>query len=459
MNTSAAVDRLLEGWLQDSAPTTAPQGLHAAAIGAARGRRQRPAWLVAVRGGTIGSFDRPASVGAPTAWPALGQRRGFNALPMTVRIALLAGLALALVGGTLLAGGQLLRSHQPTVTNRPSIAPRAVLAPTPDLPFKTPTFVSAVSLPDGRVLIVGGLASGRGSIFDPATNTFTPTEPMLVARLGPAIALLPDGRVLIAGGQTFGPDPARAWTAEIFDPATGVFSATDRMASDRAPGHCGTQYVIICRPLATALNDGRILVTGGFSGSADLYDPSTQRFRSLAIGCTARGDVVTLSDGRVLTMCLSDLGNRGAIFDPATSSFSLTGSSTTMTSAGIAALLPDGRVLLAGEGLNGSVRTPGGIQPARRAGVFDPATLIFMPLDAAGNLDTASAKVILPDGRILVLGQANAMIFDPLTMTFSIAAGLSRINVTEPAAQLHDGRVVLFGDSTTGFVLDPSLVP
>lgn len=55
MTADDRFDRDLEGWLEAIVPTRAPAGLHNAAIDRVRGTRQRPAWLVALRGDTIGS--------------------------------------------------------------------------------------------------------------------------------------------------------------------------------------------------------------------------------------------------------------------------------------------------------------------------------------------------------------------------------------------------------------------
>ncbi len=46
-------DRQLQTWLEAKAVTSPPAGLHDAVMGNARGARQRPRWLVAVRGGTL----------------------------------------------------------------------------------------------------------------------------------------------------------------------------------------------------------------------------------------------------------------------------------------------------------------------------------------------------------------------------------------------------------------------
>ena len=55
MTTNGQFDRDLERWLEAEAPMSGPTGLHEAVIDRARTMHQRPAWLVAVRGGTVGN--------------------------------------------------------------------------------------------------------------------------------------------------------------------------------------------------------------------------------------------------------------------------------------------------------------------------------------------------------------------------------------------------------------------
>lgn len=95
MIPSTDFDRLLTSWLEAAGPADLGRETVDAALQAARGRRQRRgllAWLV-----------------GPGSWPAYGARRGFTALPAILRIALLVGLVLALLGGTLYVGGRVLR--------------------------------------------------------------------------------------------------------------------------------------------------------------------------------------------------------------------------------------------------------------------------------------------------------------------------------------------------------------
>jgi hypothetical protein len=57
---------------------------------------------------------------------------------------------------------------------------------------------TAALLQDGRVLVA---SSGTGDVYSPATETWTPTGPMVYPYASAAAALLPNGQVLYAGGS------------------------------------------------------------------------------------------------------------------------------------------------------------------------------------------------------------------------------------------------------------------
>src|SRR5262249_50552088 len=132
---------------------------------------------------------------------------------------------------------------------------------------------TATLLSDGRVLVAGGDNDGFGTIlasaeiFNPASGTWTATGNMTAVRKGQTATLLSDGRVLVAGGDN-GP---RLASAEIFNPATGAWATTSSMAVARS-GHA-----------MTLLGDGRALVAGGLTNgsatstqaSAEIFNPAT----------------------------------------------------------------------------------------------------------------------------------------------------------------------------------------
>ena len=102
---------------------------------------------------------------------------------------------------------------------------------------------TATLLKTGKVLIVGGwdgsntLASAE--LYDPATQTFAPTSGMITPRHSHTATLLADGRVLIAGGTgdyALGyPYGVPIFSAEIYDPATGTFTATGNVDPNGEP--------------------------------------------------------------------------------------------------------------------------------------------------------------------------------------------------------------------------------
>ena len=213
-------------------------------------------------------------------------------------------------------------------------------------------------LPDGHVLITGGYPSSdlgsaavplaTAELYDPQSGTFSPTGPMTIERGFPTASLLPDGRVLIAGGVAAGFTPLIS--AELYDPQNGTFSPTGSMATARA------------LHTATLLLGGQVLVAGGMNGSAvssssELYDPESGTFSPTGSMSVARSVAVSasLSDGRVLIA-----GGQGQdsdssvrlssadLYDPATGTFRLTGPMTSARAGSSATLLANGDVLFAG---------------------------------------------------------------------------------------------------------------
>jgi Galactose oxidase, central domain/Kelch motif len=244
---------------------------------------------------------------------------------------------------------------------------------------------TATLLLDGRVLIAGGndtrthpLASAE--LYDPKTGTFKPTGSMTTARSFHTATLMSDGRVLIAGGASSGWDGNFLASAEIYDPKTGTFTATDHMADPRG------SYT------ATLLSDGRVLITGGTNNgerslaSAELYDPKTETFGPTGPMSVARTfhAATVLDDGRVLLTGGDPSGwlyggpflAVGEIYDPKTGKFLTTGTMTTARTYHTATLLSDGRVLVtAGYGDAG---------PLASAELFDPTSGTFSPTGSGG---------------------------------------------------------------------------
>jgi deoxycytidylate deaminase len=176
-------------------------------------------------------------------------------------------------GRVLLAGGQNSTSINRTAELYDPVSDRFSYTSGPmNLPRDAHT---ATRLADGRVLIVGGLdgvaASATAEIYDPATDAFSYTGSLGVPRAFHTAVLLGDGRVLVAGGY----NGATLDSAELYDPQSGTFSPAASMTAARS------------HHTATVLADGTVLVTGGSNSesaptgglnTAELYDPSTGLF-------------------------------------------------------------------------------------------------------------------------------------------------------------------------------------
>jgi hypothetical protein len=88
-------------------------------------------------------------------------------------------------------------------------------------------------------------------LYDPTVGTFTVTGSLNNTRDGSTATLLNDGTVLVAGGYNPGQPFVYLAAAEVFDPAAGTFTITGSMAAARA-------YLT-----ATLLGGGAVLVVAG----------------------------------------------------------------------------------------------------------------------------------------------------------------------------------------------------
>ena len=299
---------------------------------------------------------------------------------------------------------------------------------------------TATLLLDGRVLIVGGDATGTAELYDPATRTFTPAGNGTTGHGGTA-TLLADGRVLIAGGNK----------SELYDPSTGTFGPTGKMV-DAQSGFA-----------ATLLMNGQVLITGGNLGrtdccviiaNAELYDPSTGAFTltgpyAATLGNNSEGFASTsslLADGRVLFATEP----AAEIYDPVTNTFSLTGAMVCCDGlpyiAGrTATLLTNGKVLLTG----GEQEDLGRFSDAE---LYDPATGKFTATGSMAFARSQHTATLLPGGTVIVTGSqtlqdsfGTSETYDPATGAFAITANLVHTRSFHTATLLLDGTILIAG--------------
>ena len=213
---------------------------------------------------------------------------------------------------------------------------------------------AAARLPDGRVLVVGGLnrterkVLDAAEVYDPVARVFTPVSPMNQPRFNHTLDTLPDGTVLVLGGESQSFSEARdaLRSAEEFSPKENRFVQT------------GTLHVARTRHRSLVLPDGRLLVVGGRGASGEdlaaveLFDPQSHRFTDAGTLVTARKDhtLTLLPDGRVLVVG----GSQDAatpldsveLYDPRTGLSSEIVRLHKPRYEHTATLLPDGKVLV-----------------------------------------------------------------------------------------------------------------
>lgn len=247
----------------------------------------------------------------------------------------------------------------------------------------------------------GSVAYTAADLFDPATGLFSATGSTHDARHGSTATLLSgSGKVLVAGGIVSNGD-ARLASAELYDPGAGTFAYT------------GSMNVARDVAVAVELGNGKVLIAGGGDGSgtsldsSELYDPGTGQFTAGPTMKAKRDDATAtvLPDGRVLIVggINNDTCTGSAeIYDPASNAFTLSGSSIPPRRFHTATLLKSGLVLIAG-GVDSATH----VNSALDAYLYDPATDTFT---ATGSMATARflhTATLLPDGRVLVAGGYN----------------------------------------------------
>ncbi len=252
---------------------------------------------------------------------------------------------------------------------------------------------TATLLPNGTALVVGGIsgfALSSAERYNPASGKFTLAGTLAVARYSHTATLLPTGKVLVVGGADGSFDSMIfISTAELYDPASGTFTAT------------GSMNAVRLSHTATLLPSGKVLIAGGNSGL--------------------------------------DASSSAELYDPESGSFIATGIMTTTKMSHTATLLSNGKVLLAG-GLSG-------LNISSSAELYDPERGVFVVAGAMGVIREGHTATLLPDGKVLLAGgvDSSAELYDPVSGTFTPTGSMTTERRSHTATLLLNRKVLVAG--------------
>jgi uncharacterized protein (TIGR03437 family) len=239
---------------------------------------------------------------------------------------------------------------------------------------------------------------------------------------------LPDGRVLLTGG-TNGRGTMLA-SAEIYDPATGTFRATGSMSRARQ-AHS-----------AVLLQDGRVLIVGRDGPGFEIYDPATGSFSPApAVGYQAWGrSAAAMPDGKVLI-----IGDNADLYDPRRGTADWLGTLVAGQAPAwqiTAAALPDGRIF---------------VNAVDSIALYDPRGGMARLVEKHDLQSSYEATVTtLTNGQVFIAGgysyagwlaptQAQDLLYDPRSGARPLLSSLHTSRGSHAATLLKDGRVLLSG--------------
>ncbi|WP_295435270.1 kelch repeat-containing protein [uncultured Thiodictyon sp.] len=347
-----------------------------------------------------------------------------------------------------------------------------VVGPSAPVPFGTGH--SAIRLNNGRVLVSGGgnrcgTVFRSAALFDPNTSSWTRTGDMTAAREFHSSTLLPDGRVLVAGGVGQNSLFLSIASAEIYDPATGQWTAVPAMATPRSTSCNG--YM---EPFLATLPNGKVMAAAGYrtiapsgclnghtrslSALAEVFDVASLTWAPAAPLSTPRAltTLTPLLDGRVLvaggTDGTQDL-DTAELFNPATGTWDGAAAMSIPRSTHSATRLVDGRVLVI-SGNTAEVFSLGSPPPANRPPVANPGvsrqikTGVLVALDGRGSYDPEGQPLTVswsflsrPAGSAAAL--ANAATLQPSFVPDVDGQYRVRLNVTDPQGAAASALITL----------------
>lgn len=327
---------------------------------------------------------------------------------------------------------------------------------------------TATLLATGEVLVAGGESQGppvasspgpgsaapiaSAELYNPAHRRWTATGSMATARLAHTATLLPNGQVLVTGGT---PDFFFCVaTAELYNPATGQWTTTGSMTMPR------------CNHTATLLANGQVLIAGGQAvaltcgngscrsgdslATAEIYNPSMGTWQSTGSMNVARAfeRAALLQNGKVLVAAGADIANgtitalaSAELFDPPQGRWNLTGSLSAPDKLPVSTPLANGNVLLV------------------KASFYNPATgtwTITSPYPKSFNGEGTGAT-LLTTANVLITGficnyngcgsapTNGALLYESSTNTYAATGAMTTARKGASQTLLPNGQVLVAG--------------
>src|SRR6266550_4347333 len=223
---------------------------------------------------------------------------------------------------------------------------------------------------------------------------------MAIHRSAHKATALSDGRALITGGRNAAGIVIA--DAEIFDPSTGTFSAVS-----------GRLNMACARHTATLLSSGKVLIAGGdvtptlvdpngtdVTGTAEIFDPTARTFGDLVLLQRSRSDHTATLFSNDTVWLVGGGNNTIESFSASAEAFTLSDTTmTTMRSGHDAIALSDTRLLFLGG------------DPDHTIDEFNPSTDVLTLKATMGSAQ--SSATLLANGKILVLSPNVAGVYSP----------------------------------------------
>ena len=228
---------------------------------------------------------------------------------------------------------------------------------------------------------------------------------------------------------------------------------------------------------AVLLDDGRVLVGGGFTGIANnnvvvpipieliqIYDPGTDMWSFLGPmeGLGVLYSAVKLADGRVLFVGLGiedQTEGTTSVFDPATSSWAKLPPPRSPRGFPETFLLDDGRILVVGGWDFGGSSSVYSLDYVGAVEIVDPEAGDWHQAAPMHQIfEDRPLFLSLNDGRVMAMGAvddgssdptAHAEMYDPSTDTWTVISSVEPFYLPTGAVELSDGRLLVFGELST----------